>query len=90
MYEIDESYIERNKDIIEAGKAIDVKVRNPEDLCWKKVKALISPSPIEGGERLQILSSYGLQSQQGDWYIKILEDLPDDAPVYVSDNLKGW
>jgi hypothetical protein len=67
--------LERVKDSIERRGPAIVEVMD-EHMVWKKVKALLSRSPIEGGDKAAVLmdDASGIR-EKGEWYIKILEEV---------------
>lgn len=77
-YDIDVSFIEQNKDKINRGIPIEAHIRDNENLSWKWVKALISPSPEQGGEPVELAHTATSFDRTGEkWYIKILEEISD-------------
>ena len=77
-YDIDISFIEQNKDRIIRGIPVNVHIRDNENFSWKWVKALISSSPEQGGETIEVAHSTTSFDRTGEkWYIRILEEIAD-------------
>jgi hypothetical protein len=80
-YQVDETLIKRLEAEIAAGKTLDLNVRDPETVSWKKVRAVLSHSPLEGGDEAEVFTGAGLVTRPGNLYIKVLEELSDEEMV---------
>jgi hypothetical protein len=74
-YVIRSGELERVKYSVERREPVIVEVMD-EHMAWKKVKALLSRSPIEGGDKAAVLmdDASGIH-EKGKWYVKILEEV---------------
>ncbi|MBI2319009.1 MAG: hypothetical protein HYY28_07120 [Betaproteobacteria bacterium] len=79
-YEIWEQEIERNRRAIERGEPFVTTLRD-ENLMWKKAEAIVSQQPFEGGEPAAILGDRSGIRDKGKWFVKILNELPDEEFV---------
>ena len=68
--------VEKNKDAVGKDQPIEMEIMDLESLVWKHAKVLLSKEPIEGGKEAAILSMFGSILEEGEWYVKILEELP--------------
>jgi hypothetical protein len=49
-----------------------------KEKVWQKAKVILSLGPIEGGELAGLLGPYGEPYDQGKFYVKIIEMLPEE------------
>jgi len=78
-YLIDEAYLRKYRNEIEQGQPVIVEVRDLEQVGWLAVKAILSNSPLEGGEKVKGWNFIGSTPTGQELYIKILEELPEEA-----------
>jgi hypothetical protein len=76
--------VEKYKEQISKGEPIVLNVREISTGMWKRVKAIVSTEPAKGGKPAQILidGGYGYKDR-GKWYVKVLEELPEDDMIYM-------
>ena len=68
--------IDKNRAAVGKDQPVEMQVMDLESLTWKQAKVLLSKEPIEGGKEAAILSMFGSILEEGQWYVKILEELP--------------
>jgi len=91
-YIINAAYVEKYKTAIGRGEPVDVEIRDERTKCFIDVKAILSRTEIEGGERVTPIQMVGDgKYRDEDIFIKILEELPDEAePIGVWDSPMSW
>ena len=73
-YKVDANSLEGFLNEIEKDKKeLNIRLQDSEDLSWNAYRAEVSKLPIEGGEKLVVISRYGLT--EGELYVKILEEI---------------
>ena len=84
-YAMDVRYIEKYDRDIAQGRAVAVPIRDNQALEWKNVNAQISETDIKGGDSLELITYMGRPRKQ-EWYIKIIDELPDDNIVTLGEH----
>ncbi len=89
-YQINEAFLTKHKASIGQGEPVVVEVRDADNMGFQVVKALLSPSQLEGGEPLEILDPTSFLGKGQQWYIKVLEEVPEEeeAPSWDESALK--
>ncbi|HKZ51192.1 MAG TPA: hypothetical protein VJ256_05480 [Dehalococcoidia bacterium] len=89
-FQINEAFLTKHKASIGQGEPVVVEVRDVVNMGFLVVKALLSPSEVEGGEPLEVLDMTSFLGTGQQWYIKILEEAPeeDEAPSWDESALK--
>jgi hypothetical protein len=73
-YKVDANSLEGFLNEIEKGKKeLNIRLQDSEDFSWNVYRAEVSKLPIEGGEKLVVISRYGLT--EGEVYVRILEHI---------------
>lgn len=80
-YLIDETYIQKFRPQIERREPINVEIRDVASVSWLGVRAVLSPTEIEGAEKVGIYNFIGGLPTGQEWYITVLEELPEEADV---------
>jgi len=68
--------LERFREAIGRGEAIELEIRDNEDKSWVRARVMLSPEPIDGGQSVSIIGLYGEIGQEL-WYLKIIEEVPE-------------
>ena len=76
-YRIDDRFVKAHAAEIEAGQPVIANVRDNETFDYKKVKILLSRSPIEGGEEIEVLDMQGCLVRDK-LYGKVLEVVDEE------------
>jgi len=79
-YEIDDRFIEENKDAIAAGEVFAFNLKDVATQEWKYVKGAISREQAEGAEEADIVDMIG-NAVKGKCYVRIVEELSDDGEL---------
>lgn len=86
VYDIWLGDVEKYKEQISKGEPITLNVRELSTGEWKRVKAIISDKPIEEGKPAELLIDGGFgYKDRGKWYVKVLEELPEDEMIYKAE-----
>lgn len=72
-YELDQRFIDENRDAIARKEPIEVNLRDNTTMEWRYVKAVVSSEPIEGAEEVNVMVRSGVAAMK--YYVKVLEDL---------------
>jgi hypothetical protein len=90
-YELDEAYVRKFRSEIEKGSTLAIQIRDGQDYSWKNVKAILSKTPLEGGEPLRVTNTVSGQRPTGETiYMKIVEELPDDVLLPSIQGILNW
>lgn len=65
----------KHSDAIAKGEPIEVEVMDQREKVWKQVKVIVSNKEIEGGRPGGLLGPYGEPFDEGQYYIKIIEEV---------------
>lgn len=79
-YEIDDRFIDKNKDAIAAGEMIAFNLKDVSTQEWKFVKGVISREQVEGAEETDIVDMIG-NAVKGKCYVKVVEELSDEGEL---------
>lgn len=92
-YGINDLFVEENKDKIGSDEPLGINLMELETMSWVRGKGILSYSPIEGGEEIKVLRSYGGSSSKTEkLYLKLLEEpeefdeIDEFVPDTVDDN----
>jgi hypothetical protein len=80
-YCIPEKDFKENEAALRRGEPVEIPVRK-EDLEWRRVKAIVSSSPAPGAKPADILTERGVVYDRGKWFVKVLEELPEEDIVF--------
>ena len=71
-YEVDSLSLRDHMTELQSGeKELKVKLKDTEDQSWVTARVVASKQPVEEGEQMSIMSTFGLPA--GDIYIKITD-----------------
>jgi hypothetical protein len=68
----------KHSDTLDTEKPIEVPVMDQREKVWQKAKVTLSRSPVAGAELAGLLGPYGEPYDQGKFYVKIVEMLPEE------------
>jgi hypothetical protein len=63
---------------LDKEQPVDIGIMNQEDKLWVKARVMLFQNPVEGGQPVGLLGPFGQPYEQGKYYIKILEWLPEE------------
>ncbi len=90
-YELDEAYVLKFRSEIEKGSPVTIQIRDAQDYSWRNVKAVLSKTPLEGGEAIRVTNTVSGQRPTGEIiHMKITEELPDDELVPSIQGILNW
>lgn len=78
-YELDERFINKQKEAFETGEPIIMNLRDNETLEWKYVKGILSKKSQEGLEEVNVTNQYAIPVDK--YYVKIVEELSDEGEL---------
>ncbi len=65
----------KHSDAISKGEPIEVEVMDQQEKIWKQARVIIFSEEVEGGQPSGLLGPYGEPFAEGQYYIKILEEI---------------
>ncbi|OIN95369.1 MAG: hypothetical protein AUJ48_03275 [Deltaproteobacteria bacterium CG1_02_45_11] len=87
-YGINDLFVEENKGKIGSNEPLGINLMEQDSMSWVRGKGILSYSPIEGGEEIKVMRSYGGSSSKTDkLFLKLLEEPKefDDMEEFVPD-----
>ena len=76
-YVLYEEYLKKAEEKIKNGEPVQMEIRDETLKTWLNVKVLIGKTS-GSGEPAAVLAPFGDVYGQGEWYVKILEEIEDD------------
>jgi len=70
-------YIRQHEAVLDKGEPVEVEMMSQNDKVWVKARVILSQKPTTGAEPVVLLGPYGQTYDEGRYYIKILEILPE-------------
>ena len=90
-YSINDAYVKKHKTAIELGEPVKVEIRDEGTMSYRNVKAILSRTEIEGGEKvIPVHMMMGDKPSGEDLFIKILGDLSDEESLSSWDKPLEW
>ena len=84
-YEISDLFVEENQQKIKDNEEQEFNLQDTEMKSWVRGKGILSFDPIEGGEEIGVLRSYGGSSSKvTSLYVKLIGD-PEEADELIAD-----
>lgn len=82
MLDLWQRELDEQRDAIARGEPVQVNVRD-ETLAWKRVEAIVVKGALEDGQPAAVLQDRGEVTQKGEWSVRILRELGDEAYIFT-------
>ncbi|MDO8786412.1 MAG: hypothetical protein Q7J12_09385 [Syntrophales bacterium] len=79
-YEIDDRFIEKNKNAIAAGGELTFNIKDIATQEWKYVKGVSSMVKVEGAEETDVVDMVG-NAIKAKCFVRVLEDLSEEGEL---------
>lgn len=68
----------QHSDLLDKEQVVELPIMDLKDKMWTRAKVMLFQKPVEGGEPVGLLGPFGEPFDQGRYYAKILEILPEE------------
>ncbi len=63
---------------LDKEEPVQISIMDQREKVWQKARIMLYQKPIGGGEPIGLLGPFGEPFEEGKYYIKILERLPEE------------